>query len=131
MHVYTPPGYESSNKPYPVFYLLHGSGDDDAGWSTIGRAGFKGIGLWHADIEHVLDSYTLPQMKRILDDNGLKHVEVEFLADWFLPPGERRTASDHSPAGRHLLAHCFQNFSVASNASVGSLPGGSGLCERS
>ncbi|HEX4677518.1 MAG TPA: sugar phosphate isomerase/epimerase family protein, partial [Steroidobacteraceae bacterium] len=61
---------------------------------AIARAGFKGIGLWHADIEHVLQSYTLPQMKRILDDNGLKHVEVEFLADWFLPPGERRTASD-------------------------------------
>jgi hypothetical protein len=61
---------------------------------AIARAGFKGIGLWHADIEHVLKRYTLPQMKRILDDNGLKHVEVEFLADWFLPPGERRTASD-------------------------------------
>ena len=58
------------------------------------RAGFKGIGLWHADIEHVLKHYTLPQMKRILADNDLKHVEVEFLADWFLPPGERRAASD-------------------------------------
>ncbi len=40
MHIYTPPGYESSNTKYPVLYLLHGSGDDDAGWSTIGRAGF-------------------------------------------------------------------------------------------
>ena len=58
------------------------------------RAGFKGIGLWHSDIEHVLKCYTLAQMKRILDDNGLRHVEVEFLADWFLPAGERRAASD-------------------------------------
>jgi enterochelin esterase family protein len=40
MHVYTPPGYEASQESYPVFYLLHGGGDDDAGWSTIGRAGF-------------------------------------------------------------------------------------------
>jgi enterochelin esterase-like enzyme len=40
MHVYTPPGYESGSKKYPVLYLLHGSGDDDEGWSTIGRAGF-------------------------------------------------------------------------------------------
>ena len=40
MHVYTPPGYEDSNAKYPVFYLLHGSGDDDSGWTTIGRAGF-------------------------------------------------------------------------------------------
>jgi enterochelin esterase family protein len=40
MHIYTPPGYDSGKERYPVFYLLHGAGDDDAGWSTIGRAGF-------------------------------------------------------------------------------------------
>src|SRR3954451_6705294 len=40
MHVYTPPGYEGSGETYPVFYLLHGGGDEDTGWSTIGRAGF-------------------------------------------------------------------------------------------
>lgn len=40
MHVYTPPGYEKGATKYPVFYLLHGAGDDDSGWSTIGRAGF-------------------------------------------------------------------------------------------
>ncbi len=40
MHVYTPPGYEGSDAKYPVFYLLHGGGDEDTGWTTIGRAGF-------------------------------------------------------------------------------------------
>jgi len=40
MHVYTPPGYEGGSARYPVFYLLHGGGDEDSGWSTIGRAGF-------------------------------------------------------------------------------------------
>jgi enterochelin esterase family protein len=40
MHVYTPPGYEGGDAKYPVFYLLHGGGDDDSGWSTIGHAGF-------------------------------------------------------------------------------------------
>ena len=40
MHVYTPPGYEQGDAKYPVFYLLHGGGDEDSGWSTIGRAGF-------------------------------------------------------------------------------------------
>ncbi len=39
MHVYTPPSYDASGEKYPVFYLLHGGGDDDSGWSTIGRAG--------------------------------------------------------------------------------------------
>jgi enterochelin esterase family protein len=40
MHVYTPPGYESGRSLYPVFYLLHGAGDNDDAWSSVGRAGF-------------------------------------------------------------------------------------------
>ena len=40
MHVYLPPGYETSSRKYPVFYLLHGAGDSDDSWSTVGRAGF-------------------------------------------------------------------------------------------
>jgi enterochelin esterase family protein len=40
LHIYFPPGYESGKERYPVFYLLHGGGDEDSGWSTIGRAGF-------------------------------------------------------------------------------------------
>ncbi len=40
MHVYTPPGYETSNRNYPVFYLLHGAFDSDDAWPTVGRAGF-------------------------------------------------------------------------------------------
>lgn len=40
LHVYTPPGYESSQDKYPVFYLLHGAFDSDASWSSVGRAGF-------------------------------------------------------------------------------------------
>jgi len=38
MDVYTPPGYETGRGTYPVLYLLHGSGDTEAGWTTIGRA---------------------------------------------------------------------------------------------
>jgi enterochelin esterase-like enzyme len=40
MHIYTPPGYESGNEKYPVFYLLHGAMDCDDSWTTVGRAGF-------------------------------------------------------------------------------------------
>jgi len=40
MHIYTPPGYETDNKDYPVFYLLHGAMDCDDSWTTVGRAGF-------------------------------------------------------------------------------------------
>lgn len=40
MHVYTPPGYQNGEGTFPVFYLLHGAGDSDDSWSTVGRAGF-------------------------------------------------------------------------------------------
>jgi len=40
MHVYTPPGYEAGREKYPVFYLLHGAGDCDDSWTSVGRAGF-------------------------------------------------------------------------------------------
>lgn len=40
MHVYTPPGYELGKGKFPVFYLLHGAGDSDDSWSSVGRAGF-------------------------------------------------------------------------------------------
>jgi enterochelin esterase family protein len=40
MHVYTPPGYETSTTKYPVFYLLHGAGDCDDSWTSVGRANF-------------------------------------------------------------------------------------------
>jgi len=40
MHVYTPPGYEKGSAKYPVFYLLHGAGDSDEAWTSVGRAGF-------------------------------------------------------------------------------------------
>jgi enterochelin esterase family protein len=39
MHVYTPPGYEANSTRYPVFYLLHGAGDSDEAWTSVGRAG--------------------------------------------------------------------------------------------
>ncbi len=35
--VYLPPGYETSNRSYPVLYLLHGSGDDQSGWVQLGE----------------------------------------------------------------------------------------------
>lgn len=38
MSVYTPPGYETSGKSYPVLYLLHGMGGDEDAWLELGRA---------------------------------------------------------------------------------------------
>jgi enterochelin esterase-like enzyme len=39
-HVYTPPGYMKDASQYPVLYLVHGAGDSDNSWSTVGHANY-------------------------------------------------------------------------------------------
>lgn len=44
--IYLPAGYETSNRSYPVLYLLHGYSDDETGWIQFGevaRIADKGI----------------------------------------------------------------------------------------
>lgn len=83
------------------------------------RVGFSGIGLWHADLEHVLETRTLADVRQLLMDNGLRHLELEFLGDWFLDPGdERRRASDKTrallfEAAAELPAHHIKVGNIA------------------
>ena len=35
--VYLPPDYQTSERSYPVLYLLHGAGDDQTGWVQFGE----------------------------------------------------------------------------------------------
>ena len=35
--IYLPPDYETSQRTYPVLYLLHGAGDDQTGWVQFGE----------------------------------------------------------------------------------------------
>jgi sugar phosphate isomerase/epimerase len=57
------------------------------------KAGWRGMGFVHADLLHNVDKLGISTVRNILQDNGIKHVEVEFLTDWHLD-GERRVASD-------------------------------------
>lgn len=73
------------------------------------RAGFTGIGLKDNDIARIRERYGFPEMARILADNGIRHVEIEALFDWFTT-GERRQASDATrrillEAAEHLAPH--------------------------
>ena len=54
------------------------------------RVGFRGLGLWHADLEHVLETRTLREVRSLLDEYGLDQIELEFLGDWFLDPSDER-----------------------------------------
>jgi len=39
-HVYTPPGYMKGSARYPVLYLVHGAGDSDDSWTSVGHANY-------------------------------------------------------------------------------------------
>jgi sugar phosphate isomerase/epimerase len=84
------------------------------------RVGMEGLGLWHADLEHLLETHTLYELKQIMDANGLRYLELEFLMDWFVEPGdERRRASDET---RKLLFEAAAALD-AHHVKVGNIPG--------
>lgn len=39
LHLWTPAGFEKMSSKLPVFYLVHGGGDNDRGWPQLGAAG--------------------------------------------------------------------------------------------
>ncbi|MEO8667414.1 MAG: sugar phosphate isomerase/epimerase family protein [Bauldia sp.] len=60
---------------------------------VAGKVGYKGVGFVHQDLMAVADRIGWKTMKQILDDNGMKYVEVEIIGDWFTD-GAKRKASD-------------------------------------
>jgi len=70
------------------------------------KAGFTALGVWHTDLVEIRKTYSLQDMKRILDDHGITQIEVEWLLDWF-HVGERRAASDKT---RELLLDAAEVF---------------------
>ena len=84
------------------------------------KAGFKGIGLWHADVTHQLETTTLDEMATIFKDAGLKYLEVEFLAEFWVDKGEpARAESDRLREQLFETAAAFD----AHHIKVGNIPG--------
>ena len=98
-------------------------------WSTFSwpdrcaeaaKVGFEGLGLWHADVSHQLESTTLGEMRRVFDDAGLKYLEVEFLWEFFVPQGQpARADSDRLRKQLFETAAAFD----AHHIKVGNIPG--------
>ena len=57
---------------------------------AVASAGFTGIGFTIDDLEAAKATYDLAQVKRICDDLGLVHLEVELLANWWTTDSRRR-----------------------------------------
>jgi sugar phosphate isomerase/epimerase len=98
-------------------------------WSLFGwparcqeaaTAGFVGLGLWHADIEHLLESYSLARLGTIFADAGLSCFEAEFLTDFFT--GAADPARPESDRRRRLLFDAAAAFG-AHHIKVGNLLG--------
>jgi len=63
MHVYTPPGYHAKDEKLPVLYLIHGGGDSDLAWPTVGRAGFI--------MDNLLSEGRCERMIVVMPDGGI------------------------------------------------------------
>lgn len=122
-----------------LYWTVAGPADVHIGreWSTFdwrdrcaeaAKVGFKGLGLWHADIEHQLEGgRTLQEMKQIFDDAGLEYIQIEFLQDFWAEPGDpARQASDER---RGLLFDAAATFG-AHHIKVGNIPGNPCELER-
>jgi sugar phosphate isomerase/epimerase len=86
------PGREYSPIPLPTRIEL------------AARAGFTGFGVGHNDLESYLRNSDLRTLRHILEDNGMRHVELEFLINWWLSDGPARLESDR--VERLLLDAC-------------------------
>lgn len=81
MRVYTPPGYERGDTAYPVLYLIHGGGDDDSAWSTVGRAGFI--------LDNLMAAGKIEPMIVVMPNGSIPSPGFDFLL---------RGSDQHSPA---------------------------------
>jgi sugar phosphate isomerase/epimerase len=67
--------------------------------AAASAAGYTGMGLVHEDLRAVAGRLGYAGIRRVLGDHGIRHVEVEFLNDWYLDPADpARQASDRARA---------------------------------
>jgi sugar phosphate isomerase/epimerase len=59
------------------------------------KAGFTAMGFWHTDLVENRRQLGFREMKRILEGNGIRAIEVEWLLDWFCSD-HRRAVSDET-----------------------------------
>ena len=61
---------------------------------SAAAAGFRGIGLLHIDLVVAEREHGLAGIRSLLDDNGLVHVELELLTDWWADGPRRRRSGE-------------------------------------
>lgn len=106
----TYPGAQSEISPYTLQERAE----------AASKAGWRGMGLVYSDIVHSIEKLGLPTVRQIFQDNGMKHLEVEFLIDWHLAC-ERRSVSDRM---------CKELLDIAADVGATRLKCAAGLFEE-
>jgi enterochelin esterase-like enzyme len=113
--VYLPPGYGSTNRRYPVLYLLHGNGQSDRSFLEIGL---------QASLDRLISTHSIPPLIAVMiqggagmnnwRDHGLRGyesyvLEIQKLVDRTLP-----TVADRS--GRAIAGYSMGGYGAANIA---------------
>ncbi len=91
--VYTPPGYDQGTLRYPVLYLQHGFGENEAAWSDQGHENF------------ILDNLIATHKARpmiIVNENGMVGVH-------FQPPVPNRPGDNSGPPSSRTVSRYFMD----------------------
>ena len=120
--VYTPPGYERNPRlKYPVLYLLHGSGDTEMEWITVGRANLIADNLIAAGRARPLiivmpsGHVAPPQAPEVKPAELKSRFEADLLKDVMplIESGYRSLANRRSRAVAGLSMGAFQSLWLA------------------
>ena len=81
------------------------------------KAGWRGIGVIHEDLVATLDKVGIQAVKHMLEDNGIKHFELEFLVDWYRDGFEREVSDQARRTILELGAKLgMKNIKIAASA---------------
>lgn len=104
-----PPSLATGVSPHPLRARIE----------AAGRAGYRGFGFYASDLAASRERLGWRDIRALLADNGIRHVEVECLRDWFAD-GAARAASD---AERRLLLEAAGELGAFQIKIGGGLPG--------
>ncbi|WP_319437475.1 sugar phosphate isomerase/epimerase family protein [Mycobacterium sp. RTGN5] len=56
--------------------------------AAVAEAGYSGMGLVVDDLVAIRDTIGFDELRKLIDDNGLTHVEIELIERWWIPRGQ-------------------------------------------
>ena len=76
-------GTDDDRSPHPFIERIN----------AAAQAGFAGVGIGYMDLLEVRNTVGYAEIRKALDDSGMKYLELEMLLNWFVTD-ERRAAAD-------------------------------------